>query len=760
MIDSSLLSYIRQTSAHGISRDEIRQELLKVGWDPALVEEAFQNIDGSIISNNTPSTSNSGLSFIRSPHFIKWGVVGLGCILIIALGGWFFKDKLFHAPSSESIQSANISEAVSAPFLVVDDTLKLFDFDEKYDSYDIVYSPNRECFALVLTNVDNLINEAKDPLNSNIDPSFSSPVINEFVWFKDKIVGPIKFSQASQDIKFSDDCTTVAFAALKEDGFRYIYKNGEQINSAGLQETYGSIGFVFEPKTKKIFYTEAGPSETYLWIDDKKFGPYAPLLTLDTSQEFLKFSVDGNHYALKIHEINPEYTKFINEHTPLTLPDISGFHPDKNLSREEQLRQYEEKFENLSEEEQEKILSSFIPFSLDELEKNEKLTEEFGKTSWVDREFLLVDGKQIEPFKTINNFHFTNQGELRYIASKVDGDYLFVNNTLQRIESITPETATVKYYNYFKSSPDGGKYVYSFIERRSPESQTLSKIKSYSKAEFEQFEQEIDNKTYYGVINGEKIDGSVLDPSRYAIFSPDSQHLAYIIAPQENTYYVMYDDKKIGPLKNLSKFSDSNNSIFTFSPDNKLYFTTEDSNETCLYINGEKNNCQKGTFNNFSFQGSSFAYIHAFLNESNQSKQNNLIFNKTVYEIDTRQDIFYHKPTISPDGNKVALIGQDRLFLNGKYLHAASALQNNDDPLLFFTPDSQHVVYANALIDGKIEIIMDSNLVELIDLWQTPNGYGGQYGYLTPSPDKKSVWYIYVDKSTKEMMIRNIKLGL
>ncbi|QQS60247.1 hypothetical protein IPN41_03980 [Candidatus Falkowbacteria bacterium] len=762
MLDPNLVTYIRQTLAEGIPRDKIRQELLKVGWDSTLVEEAFKSIDGLKTLN-----SGSGLVFSVSkfPHFIKWGLIGFGCLIIIGVAAWFFKDKLLNINIKEEKQAVETSQVEPAPFLFIDGTLKLFDFEEKFDqgNYYMLPSPDGRCFAIIFTEKINI-----DQLDYS-DFETSDTLFKQYIWFNKQIVGPIRLvldKGFESGINFSDDCTTIAFAAQKEDGLTYIYKNGQQINTTGIDmQRYSD--FAFEPKTKKIFYKETDGGKAYIWIDEQKFGPYLSYFTeLDPSS--LKFSTDGLHYALKINEFNPEYIEFLQTRYASTLPEIPGFTIDKNLSFEDQKRQYLKKIDDLAFQDSLQTWSSeeFLNIQLDQMSNEEKLKKEFEKTSWVERKFLLVDGQPTEPFQIINDFHFTNKGELRYIARKSDGDYLFINNSLQKIESVVPEVPVRKVYSNFKSSPDGQKYMYSYADSESPVDLNLEEINnSLEYLLKEEGDESTANKVYFGVVNGKNVGSSTFEPSGNVIFSPDSKHIAYIASSKKDTYYVILDDKKFGPFSDFAKLGSSETWFFAFGSDNKLYFFSNDySNESvvedtgCLYINGEKLNCQKGNFSNFVFEGSSVAYIQKHLGKIN------VIFNTTTYGPYEKQQFDYQIPIISPDGNKVAYTQDNKLFLNGEYVGLRTPLDAvywTFSPLRpFFTPDSQHIVYTNYLEDEKIEVRMNSILIELIDPQSLNVDPEKPLFYLTPSPDKKSVWLVYVDKSTKAMMIRNINLGL
>ena len=67
--------------------------------------------------------------------------------------------------------------------------------------------------------------------------------------------------------------------------------------------------------------------------------------------------------------------------------------------------------------------------------------------------------------------------------------------------------------------------------------------------------------------------------------------------------------------------------------------------------------------------------------------------------------------------------------------------------------------------DYKIK--MDKKVIEEI---ATPRSYNQGYnqdidylnhpGYLFAAPDKKSVWYFFNQRETKQLIVKNIKLGL
>ncbi len=282
-------------------------------------------------------------------------------------------------------------------------------------------------------------------------------------------------------------------------------------------------------------------------------------------------------------------------------------------------------------------------------------------------------------------------------------------------------------------------------------------------SELNHYQETTNNRLYFGVVNGKKVDSLMFEPSRYAILSPDNQHVAYIVADAKDTYYVIYDEKRIGPFQDFVSFENSKKWLFIFGSDNKLYFLSkEDSkndwreNKQCLYINGEQQDCRIGYVSNLVFQGSSVSYI--LLNSANDS----VILNNIVYGPYERQGHDYFNPIISPDGSKVAYSINDDIFINGEHI-GSSPIEDLGifiyRPIIFFTPDSQHIVYFNYIDKSKIEVRVDSRLVQVIDLQSFHISENRPY-YFIPAPDKKSVWFLYVDETTKAMMIKNIKLGL
>lgn len=778
MVDQNLLNYIQEAQGQGMTKEQITQQLMRVGWQLAMIVDGFNALQSNssipvIPTANIPSTSQvitTTDSRKISPQLIRRFLIGGASLVIIGIAFFIFKNKIFQPKNNSEIQQVvnQVNEIAPPPFLQFDNEMKLADYKDNYLYYEVIYNKNKTCFAVVVELKHN-------PLASDTpNPSGFGPIsLNTMVFFKDTVVGPVRLDTSpSQDFKFSNDCSTLVFKAIdNQDGLYKIYKNGVIISAQSNQSYY--FEFNFDPKSKRVFYVE----NNNFFVDGTKEGSYnsGGVLSLqDGASDSLKFSNSNNSYAFKVMEHNPEFQTYLNNNAKVspwgdnvTLNKIMS---DKTLTDEEKTKNIDAAMEKMSPKEMEKLMD--IISSPASMIEQFQLEEEFEKTNWVNRQFLVVDGKMMDSFSIIHDFMFTDSGDLRYIASKSDGDYFFHDGKLEKIETYTPSSPTRKSYRNLRSSPDGKRYSYGVVTYKTPDPNFFSKLGNETEAE-KQFAEIDEHKDRYKIVVDGKISEEYVGyPMKNLVFSPDSKHIAYTASLDGESKFVYYDDKKLGPFSNI--VTGNNDSIFTFSPDNKLYFNSQDSNEACLYIEGQKNNCQKGNFTNFTFQGSSFAYVYKYIDETNTGKYK-VIFNDNIYG---PYDGFDNGGNflMSPDNSKLLFLTEDGIYLNGELLHLRTPYGNIHDELGFFTPDSQHVVYSNEMANGIVEIRADKDkIVDTIntsqevfsdkdktinktDIWE--EGPMDLVAYMFPAPDKKSVWYIFNDKNTKQLMIKNIKLGL
>ncbi|HRH32649.1 MAG TPA: hypothetical protein PK720_00640 [bacterium] len=742
MADQNLINYIKEAQGQGITQEQIKDDLLKAGWQAAMVEDGFRALGSPLI---TPLETTAVLEKKKfSPKLIRGLIIFGSTIAVLIIAFFVFKNKIFslaNPESSEEVSKVDQKKVVSSPFLQFDTELKLADYKKDFAYYEVIWNKEKTCFGIVIEENFNLKEETQ----------------YQYISFKDSVVGPVKImNSAWQEFKFSDDCSTLVFKAQdKEDGLYHIYKNGVAIYT---QDQFGIGEYIFDSKSKKIFYME----ENSLFIDGVNVGTYNNALPLSSLVKNLKFDNFGN-YVFKVVEKNPEYEIFIQKNKKPPSSEfgslLHGIEVDPNLTLEEKNKKMKEVMDTMTPEEIEKFTDEML--SEESLIQEIQLGEDFKKFNWLTREILVVNGKQTEPFKIIHSFHFTENGDLRYLASKNDGDYFFHDGKLEQLEKYDPTDSFRRSYNNFKSSPDGKKYSYTVSMYKTP-SDNFTKNLGNEAIVNQEIEESEKLKKYKLVLNGMVTEEYVGYPTENLIFSADSKHVAYHVSDSANNNLVFLDGKKIGSFPNIS--SGYYNSLFAFSADNKLYFNTSDTKESCLYINGEKSNCQQGTFDNFTFRGNSFAYVHKYGDHENAARYN-VIFNGVVHgPYDSIDEL-----EISPDGTKFFHITIDRkgLFLNGEILEAESAFAGDLEQLAFFTPDSQHIVYSARPTDTKIEIKMDKKVIEEI---ATPRSYNQGYnqdidylnhpGYLFAAPDKKSVWYFFNQRETKQLIVKNIKLGL
>ena len=87
MLTPELTNYINQAKAAGMTDQQIRDELIKTGWQPADVEEAFSGAFA-------PTTY---LAVSKKIPLLKIGIIAVSAILLIAgsASAFWYADKQF-----------------------------------------------------------------------------------------------------------------------------------------------------------------------------------------------------------------------------------------------------------------------------------------------------------------------------------------------------------------------------------------------------------------------------------------------------------------------------------------------------------------------------------------------------------------------------------------------------------------------------------------------------------------------------------------
>lgn len=113
MANQDLINYINQAKAEGKSEQQIKEELLKVGWQVKDIDEAFSNkLDAVAI----PIVSGSNSETTPKTPIIKIAVIAISVILLIggSAGAFYYADKQFNWGIVTSKKVVELSTPTSA----------------------------------------------------------------------------------------------------------------------------------------------------------------------------------------------------------------------------------------------------------------------------------------------------------------------------------------------------------------------------------------------------------------------------------------------------------------------------------------------------------------------------------------------------------------------------------------------------------------------------------------------------------------------
>lgn len=719
LINSSLLNFIQESLKQGLTKESITKSLVDNGWQLGAIEEAFLSLGNNLTQLNIPEVQSIEANLTDKKNIKKWLMIGGVTIVIISLG--FFGYKMLIKEKSETPQITNLEQR-KVPTAPVEFIMKNINFEDEKEKYSVIYNKDKSCFIVVVTQYYN-----SD--TGNIDYSY--------IHFLDYVIGPIQLYDVDNIVQFSKDCSVVAFSGKKDDGLFYLYKNGEQINE-GRPYPYD---FYLEPNSKKVVYSFINQSSVrrFFFEDNKQIGSYNvsdefSFVFLDKDTENVVLSPDGSRYAIKVHEVNYDLT---DTQIPNIPENEFNIKLDKSLDQDQMFEKFQEDVSKLSESDQEKFINQIA-------EANKKLT-------WESREFLIVDGEQTEYFDKIQDFRFSDNNEFAFIASRqtptLNEDYLFFKNKLEKINSLNEFGGSINYL--LALSPNGERYGYiRLYSLYSPSGTPFS--------DFNKVELFIDGQSKLRFSNSQFQN----DYSQKLLFSPDSQHFAYLYSEDGDNYYSILDDKKS---EVFHPAETRHEEIYIFSPESKLYFVGRNMNQKCIYINNTKEDCFTGQFaGNFLFSGDSYAYIQLRPkpNEENGGlRQSYVVFNKDIYG--PYDELIYPSNLldINSDNKKLIYKVGGKIYLNGSSLQNISSYEY--DPIGFIAANNKDAIHIIGLENGKTVVYKDKQILVTLDTDVVHHGeiIRGN-SFISPGPDRSSIWYIHYDQNKRQIVFDKIHLEL